>query len=116
MNTIALDKNGNFLRTNGRTVVLSGRSALAQRVRNRLALWKGEFFLSDSESIDWKKNLQQGYVSENIFRSEISDVISQDPEIESITTITIKIDEADSRKVLIDFVAASVYGTVTEEL
>jgi len=101
---------GNFERINGRTTVLTGADALKQRLEHSLKLFRNEWFLSSSKQINWLKYFRQKFITEQLLRKEIKDVILQDPEVTSIESLELTL-VSNIRKLQVSFKVKSIYGS-----
>jgi hypothetical protein len=103
--------NGNFERINGKTTVLTGADALKQRIEHRLKLFKDEWFLSTSIQVNWLKYFRQKFITEPLLRKEITDVILQDQDVQSVDSIELTL-VSNIRKLQVSFQATTNIGSI----
>lgn len=99
---------------------ITDSDAMEQRLRNRLKLYKGEWYLAPNEGIPW---LQLKGKANNIdtMRKAIINELKRDPEVISIQSLdVILIDTPEKaekynkkiRTLIVNFSVSSPYGTV----
>ena len=84
-------KDGNFVRTQNEPktwVNLSGKDAVAQRIKHRLKLWKGEWFLNRSKGVDWISVFEKPF-SIRKMKSEIYRELQKDEQIDQIENLEV---------------------------
>lgn len=109
MISFALDKSGDIVFDNGKLEVVTGRENLKQRVKNSVAHYKGDWFLSPALGIDWFSFFGKKNVSEREVKTALEENLAEDPEITKIESIEITKNNAE-RKVLLKIRVDSKYG------
>ena len=79
---IALDTDGDLLLTDGRVRVVEGNAALVQRLKIRLRLLRGEFFLNPSAGFPWFDVLQQRF-DETALRARLGTYLAETDGVQS---------------------------------
>ena len=102
---------GNPVRKNGRLVYIEEKDCVRQRLVNALKLWKGEWFLNTTASVDWHTLLQDKPASDRRIKAAVQDVLLDDSEVSSVESINIEYDR-QARKASIAFSVKTLYGTV----
>lgn len=97
-------------------VFITGTEAIIQRVRNRLKLFKNEWFYEPEEGVDWFGVFEKPFTFRKM-ETELYRVLSNDPEIDSIEEIKLDPDFSN-RSISIDIAvkAGSDTITLTEEM
>ena len=115
MSTFALDSNNDLHFNNGRLVIISGNDTdeeIAQRLKMRLKLFKGEWFLNSEHGLPYfedilgSKNLDINII-ESILREQILDVKG----IKEIIETSIDYDKND-RKIIYFIKAVSINNSI----
>ncbi len=103
MKTLKIE-NGDFfppIRKGSRTSweVLDGQEAVAQRIRHRLKLWKGDWFLDKSQGIDWIGVFEKPF-SVRKMKSEIYRAVEKDEQVDRIESLEVIPDYSDRSLVI----------------
>lgn len=80
--------------------IIDGIDALTQRIRNRLKLFSGEWFLDKSEGVDWFGLLEKPFSLRRL-NSEIKKAILKDQEVDHIEELYLEPD-FENRKLKIN--------------
>ena len=95
----------------GKSVILYDWDALAQRIANRIALWKGEWYQDVTKGIDYLTLFNIQIYVERRLSVAIKKAILQDEYVTSVQSLTAKLD-ADG-KVSVSYNIQSVFGTIS---
>ncbi|MCB1176512.1 MAG: hypothetical protein KDK36_02930 [Leptospiraceae bacterium] len=102
-------------------IELDDENTLKQRIKNRLALFLGEFSLEPNEGMDWFTLKEYAYNTDEISKAVRSEIL-RDTEVVSINSLeVIFIDTPEKvkqynlpkRSVLINWNLNTIYGVVT---
>lgn len=96
----------------GRLVVIEGVEALTQILRNRIALFLGEWFLAPTSGVDWFTLLEQKVFPEKRILRAVRDAILADPRVVRLISSTATLDRS-SRTVSIEFSCETTEGLVS---
>jgi len=91
--------------------VLTGADALAQIIKNRLAMWLGEWFVTPNSGIDYLGLFNQSTFLEDRARIIFTNSILADSRITKITKMDIELNKS-TRELTVDFVAESTEGLI----
>jgi len=91
--------------------VLTGADALAQIIKNRLAMWFGEWFVTPESGIDYLGLFNQSTFLEDRARIIFTNAILADSRITKITKMDIELNKS-TRELTVDFVAESTEGLI----
>ncbi|MBI40423.1 MAG: hypothetical protein CMF59_12550 [Leptospiraceae bacterium] len=108
-------ENGEIVYEGGRRVILTGRDAVAQRLRNAISIWLGEFSLEPLLGVDWETLLEKG-ISRARIRAAIVSVINADPAVIRIISFSIEDAEPAERTISIRFTVQTTEGEVADEV
>ena len=85
--------------------VLEDADALTQRLNNRLKLFAGDWFLDDTEGVDWFQVFEKPF-SKTYLKSEVYRILMEDEEVSSVEKIDI-VPDFITRKIRINIEVAS---------
>jgi hypothetical protein len=88
--------------------------AVAQAVRSRLMLWRGEWFLDRDEGTPWGSSVL-GKQAPELYALAVRDRISGTPGVSSVIEFTTK-NESETRRLRFSAKLATVYGEVTVDV
>jgi hypothetical protein len=94
---------------------VEGINTLVQRLRIRLSVFIGEWFLDVNRGVPYFQEILEKGTSYDQVSDAIKLVIAQTPEIDKITSFSLKDDELQNRKVIISFTAESIFSLVEVE-
>lgn len=114
MKTLKVVSN-DYVYEDGGLVWVEGLDALAQILKNRIALFLGEWFLAPSSGIDWFTLLEQKQFPEKRIMRAVRAAIIADPRVIRVISITADFDRA-SRTVEIEFSCETSEGLLTSEV
>jgi hypothetical protein len=103
---------GEIVYQNGRRVMLTGRDAVAQRLKIAIQMRVGEFSLAPLVGIDWFTLNEKGITLDRI-RSELIAAIQADEAVVSVQKFEIKY--AAERSLQINFIAQTTEGEIRAE-
>lgn len=87
MQTVKLDRDNNLVIEQGNLSVISGQHALAQDVKTRTGLYKGENRFDTSEGIDYDNEMLGVFGGEEYYRQTLRNRILGNPEVENVTNV-----------------------------
>lgn len=90
--------------------VVTGLDALVQRIRIRLSVFLGEWFLDETRGVPYFQEILEKGTSYDQISDGIKLVIAQTPEVKSITFFKIQDSEVINRKIIISFGVSSTLG------
>lgn len=93
---------------------LGGIDATIQRIANKFALWRGDWFLNVDAGVPWIQEILGEKPQEQVVFTIIRNVIVSDPEIEELLSLNINFDRT-LRELQIDFRARHFNGEIIEE-
>jgi len=96
----------------GGLVWLEGVEALAQILRNRIALFLGEWFAAPTAGVDWFTLLEQKRFPEKRIQKAVRDAIKADSRVTRIIYVTAEFARS-TRTVSIEFSCETTEGLVT---
>lgn len=111
--TLEQDETGDVMLDNGTFRALTGDDAVVQRIRNRLKLWKAEFYLGPSNGMDWETLLNRKPFSSGLTKAEIRRVLTKDPIVTNVVSLGIESFDAATRSLVISFQVNTDEGLVT---
>ncbi len=94
---------GDIVIRNGDIVTITEPQATAQRLEQKLLLWRGEWFLDVNAGFPWLQDILGRRPSPQVVRSLIFDLVQSDPEVRAVESLTI--ETADERGLRIEFTA-----------
>lgn len=110
MRTLNTDKNGNLVISQARITTVTGIQALAQIIKNRLGLIKGENPYNLLQGIDYDNEFLGKFGGENYYKDAIRARILEDrTDIESINDVALT---KDGQTVNLTVDIQSTYGRV----
>lgn len=96
--SLKLDEKNNMIFAEN-FILVDGINSLAQDVKNKLDLWRGEFIYNVEIGLDYLEMLR--YNNLDLLKSEIEDYISQDERVESVIIQEFRENEDGNIKFLI---------------
>lgn len=105
---IALGPDGDLLIDENGLSLISGLEGIAQLVRFRLGMFKGEWFLNLDIGVDWYSLLGEHY-DEAKTRAVIAAEIADVPGVLAVTELSIAFD-GRTRELTIDWAATTLFG------
>lgn len=94
---------------------LSGVESTVQRLKNKFALWKGDWFLNIDAGIPWIQEILGQRPQEQVVATIFRNVIANDPDIEELLSLNFEFDRS-TRNLTIRFQAQRISGeTINEE-
>ena len=105
--------NGEMVYVNGRRVMVTGRNAVAQRLKNAISIWLGEFSLEPLLGIDWPTLLEKG-ISRDRIRAAIVSIIQNDEAFVRLVSFSIEDADKAARTISINFTVQTTEGTVSD--
>lgn len=98
----------------GRTVTLSDQNALAQRINNRIALWRGEWYQDTTIGIDYLSIFNVSFYQDRRLNTAIRNVILEDPYVDSVVSVATDFDAEG--ELSITYEIKSKFGKITGSL
>ncbi len=95
----------------GRTVILTDKAALAQRLQNKLTLWLGEWYQDTTQGIDWIGILNLPMFQQRRLNAVIIEVLLGDPDVQSVIKVSSTIDT--DQDITVTYNVQSTFGTIT---
>lgn len=92
----------------GDIVMISGNTATAQRIEQKLRLWRGEWFLDRTVGFPWLRDILGQKPRPEVIRSLIYSTVVGDPGIRSIASLSV--DIGSDRRLSIEFSAVLSSG------
>jgi hypothetical protein len=108
---IALGRDGDLLLTDGRVRVVEGAAALVQRLKVRLRLLQGEFFLAPSAGFPWLDVLQQRF-DETSLRARLGAYLAETQGVRSVAITELR--RRPNRTLHVRFVVTAADGTLAD--
>jgi hypothetical protein len=106
---------GDYVYESGRLVWLTGVEALAQILRNRVALFLGEWFAEPTAGVDWFTLLEQKAFPEKRIQKAVRAAIAADPRVTRVVSVTSEFSRS-TRTVSIEFSCETTEGLVSSEV
>lgn len=110
---LALDENGDLALSGGDLVLLEGAEEVAQRLRIRLRLFLGEWFLDASAGMPYFQRILGHKIAEPALLSILREQILDTPGVESIESLTAHLDGA-RRNMQVRFRVTTADGETVE--
>lgn len=112
-----LDDKGNIDFSNsGRRTLLTGIDGLAQRHKNRLSVYRGEWFKDESLGVPWVQSfLSASNKKTSVLRSLILKELKSIPETGTISELTL-ITDSPTRALTINYTAKCDFGEGTAKV
>ncbi len=82
---------------NNTITVITGAEALKQRLKNRMLLWSGEWFLAPAVGIYWLDILEAKPPDLVQVKKELRDELLSDPAVTVVTEFTLDFDKLNRR-------------------
>lgn len=106
---IKLDDTGDIAIESGDVVWIEGAEAIAQHIRCRLRMFKGEWFLNEDEGVPWFDEIFEKGVEDGRIAAILRQVILGTPGVTSLTSLAISHDRA-TREMTVTFEATTDLG------
>lgn len=101
-----------YVYESGGLVWLEGVEALAQILRNRIALFLGEWFAAPEAGVDWFTLLEQKRFPEKRIQKAVRDAIKADSRVTRIIYVTAEFTRS-TRTVAVEFSCETTEGLVS---
>lgn len=105
-----LDENGDYTFGTRNDFHVDSPEAVAQAVKTRLALWKGEWFLDTSDGTPWNEQVLGVRSRGKNYDATIRQRILRTPGVSEISDYSSSFD-GDSRKLTVSTTITTAYGT-----
>ena len=92
---------------------VEGIDGLVQRLKMRLLVFLGEWFLDDTRGVPYFQEILEKGTSYDQVSDAIKLVIAETPDVKKINSFTIRDSEFVNRKIIISFSVSSVYGDIS---
>lgn len=109
MQTLSLDENNNLILVNGNLTLKSDITALAQDIKTRVGLYKGENRFDNTEGIDYDNDMLGKYAGTEYYKQAIRNRIEGNDEVEGVSSVTV---EKSGTELTITAEVQSIYGSV----
>lgn len=109
MRTISLDENNNLNIVNGDMTFKTGITALAQDIKTRVGLYKGENRFDNTEGIDYDNDMLGKMAGIDYYKQAIRNRIEGNAEVEGVSNMTV---EKSGTTLNITAEVQSIYGSV----
>jgi hypothetical protein len=106
---IKLDTDGDLAIEDGDVAWLDGADAVAQHIRCRLRMFKGEWFLNEDEGVPWFDEIFEKGVEDGRVVAILRKVILGTPGVTSLTSLSLTHDRAE-RELSVVFEAVTDLG------
>ena len=94
----------------GRSVILTDKNALSQRIKNRITLWYGEWYQDKTLGTDWLALFNLRLYQERRLSVAIKKVILSDPLVVSVNFLTSSLDALGN--VTVSYDITSTFGQI----
>jgi len=108
-------ENNDFVYQDGKLVTLTGVDALSQILKNRLAVWLGEWFLAETFGIDYINLFNQKNFLEKRFRIIVRNALLADSRVQKIVNLDVSLD-GSTRTITADFTVETSEGLLKAEV
>lgn len=98
---------------NGDYVFVKDESATVQRLRQKLNLWKGEWFLNKRAGVPWLEDVLRSKSRPALLRTLFFNIIQQDPGVRKLESLEI-LTEKTERRLSVNFKVQLIDGTTEE--
>lgn len=109
MQTVGLDENNNIVIKQGNITVKDGIDALAQDIKTRVGLYKGENLFDISEGIDYDNQVLGVIAGYNFYEELIKNRILGNPEVKTVSNIELS---RQGRQLNATAEIQSIYGDI----
>jgi hypothetical protein len=113
MKDYELTDGGDIRISNGDKVLVEDGPATAQRIKQKLSLWRGEWFLDARAGFPWLQDVLGQRVRPEVLQSLLRDVITRDPGIRTLEELNLDF-ENEARRIEISFRARATDGEIIE--
>ena len=110
MQTVGLDENNNLIIKQGNLTVKDGIIALAQDLKTRVGLYRGENLFDISEGIDYDNEILGVFGGSDFYAELIKNRILVNPEVKTVSNVEIT---RQGRQLNATADVQSIYGNVT---
>lgn len=110
MQTVWLDENNNIVLRAGNIQLKNGIEALAQDIKTRVGLYKGENRFDITEGIEYDNEMLGKFGGIEYYRQVIRNRIEGAPEVEGVKRITV---EKKGTQLTVTADIQSIYGGIT---
>jgi len=93
---------------------VSNIDGLVQRIRIRLQVFLGEWFLDNTRGVPYFQEILEKGTSYDQISQSIKLIIAETPDVKKINSFSIKDSDIVNRKIIISFAVSSVYGDLEE--
>lgn len=89
MQTVGLDENNNLIILQGNLTIKSGVNALAQDVKTRVGLYRGENLFDITEGIDYDNEILGVFGGFDLYAQMIKNRILGNPEVKTVSNVNL---------------------------
>jgi len=93
---------------------VSNIDGLVQRIRIRLQVFLGEWFLDNTRGVPYFQEILEKGTSYDQISQSIKLIIAETTDVKKINSFSIKDSDIVNRKIIISFAVSSVYGDLEE--
>jgi len=93
---------------------VSNIDGLVQRIRIRLQVFLGEWFLDNTRGVPYFQEILEKGTSYDQISQSIKLIIAETSDVKKINSFSIKDSDIVNRKIIISFAVSSVYGDLEE--
>ncbi len=112
MKTIATDSMNNLVFVDGNLQVIDKGASVLQAVRNRLAMYQGEWFLDKNAGTPWFQQIFVKPINLSVVESIIKARVLDTDGVLRITKFSLGDFNATNRNITISFEAETIYGLI----
>jgi hypothetical protein len=99
--------------SSGDKAMVSDSDATRQRLRQKLLLWRGEWFLDTEAGFPWLQNVLGQRIRPEVFQSLVRDVVVRDPGVRTLEQISFDFD-SPNRRIEVSLRARATTGEIIE--
>jgi hypothetical protein len=115
MINLALDSNNDIFVDGYALARVSGRDQIAQRIKTRIQLFFGEWFLDRSAGVPWLQQILIKNPRANVVQGALKQAILRTPNVTDLIEFSIT-DSDINRAVVVRFSVSTNAGTVTDQI
>jgi len=110
--TLALGLNGHDLVFSDQNLILiDGAEAVAQHIKTRLLLWRGEWFLNNELGVPWDTEILRKSPRGTVVEAELKAAIRETPNVTSLDAFSLDYTPG-TRSLAVSFRATTPFGAV----